>query len=103
VRDHNTQRTVVEQARRHRVLAAGHAHDAADAGIKAGRRHLGGNVERDRAVLEIDEHEIIAGLLKRTGYVGGTGQAHSASEAELALDQTVKCRVGDAFHVQALG
>jgi hypothetical protein len=87
MRDDDAQRATVQHPRRHGELAIGHAHDGRDAGILGGDRDLAGGLDRQRAVLEVEEQPVETRRFHHLDDVDIAHQADADAEGKLVFAQ----------------
>ena len=89
-------RAGVEHARGVEMLEARHPHDRRDAGVLGRDAELGHQIDRHRAVLHVDEQEVVARGLHQLADLDRARQAQPDPERELARLQALLGEVADA-------
>ena len=91
-------RARVEHARGVEMLEARHPHDRRDARVLGRDAELRREVDRHRAVLHVDEQEIVARGLHQLADLDRARQAQAYAERQLARLQALLGKIADADH-----
>ena len=95
MRHDHAEGTRVEHAGRHRVLHERHADDRRNAGVECRHGECGREIDRHRAVLEVDEEPVVAGCLHHLGDVDGARRPDADAQRHLALFKPLSRRVAN--------
>jgi hypothetical protein len=80
MRHDDTEGARIEDAGRHRVLHKRHADDRRDAGVECRDGECGREIDRHRAVFEIDEEPVVARRFHHLGDIDGTRRPYADAQ-----------------------